>query len=165
MSKMRDTCLRYGCIKRCLDTEMPLSRSDIVRIRDLGFSEDFFILKKNGNWQLRSVSGRCVFHDGQRCVIYNHRPEGCRLYPAVLNEEIGVVVLDSYCPHREKFQLTLGTSRRVTRLIRKLYAEKAEGVCDPRSQHKVIGQLNRVLIECPRTISPHGKDHCGRSRA
>jgi Fe-S-cluster containining protein len=100
MSNMEDTCLRHGCIKCCLDTEMPLSSSDIARIRNLGFSDDFFIARKNGNRQLKSVSGRCVFHDHRRCVIYNHRPEGYQLYPAVLSEEIGVVVLDSYCPRQ-----------------------------------------------------------------
>jgi len=127
MNKMMDTCLRYGCIKCCLDTKMPLSSLDIARIKDLGFSEDFFILKKNGSRQLKNVSGRCVFHDGQRCVIYDHRPEGCRLYPAILSEEIRTVVLDSYCPHHEQFQLTPSTSREVTRLVRSLDAEKAEG--------------------------------------
>jgi Fe-S-cluster containining protein len=127
MNKMTDTCLRYGCIKCCLGTEMPLSSLDIARIRDLGFSEDFFILKRNGNRQLKNVSGRCVFHDGQRCVIYDHRPEGCRLYPAILNEEIRRVVLDSHCPHHGQFQLTPSTSREVTILVRKLDAEKAKG--------------------------------------
>jgi hypothetical protein len=106
MNKMTDTCLRC-----CLDAKMPLSSSDIARIKDLGFSEDFFTLRKNGNRQLKNVSGRCVFHDGQRCVIYNHRPEGCRLYPAILNEEIGMAVLDSYCPHHGQFQLTPTASR------------------------------------------------------
>lgn len=123
MSEMGDTCLRYGCIKCCLDTEMPLSSSDIARIRNLGFSEDFFIAKENRNPQLKNASGRCVFHDGQRCVIYNHRPEGCQLYPAVLNEEIAVVVLDSYCPHHAQFQLTPNTAHKVTGLVRKLDAK------------------------------------------
>ena len=104
--------------------EMSLNSSDIARIGNLGFSEDFFILKKNGNRQLKNVSARCVFHDGQRFVIYNHRPEGCRLYPAILNEEIGVVVLDSYCPHHGKFQLTPNISRKVIKLVRKLDLEK-----------------------------------------
>jgi hypothetical protein len=106
---------------------MQLSSSDVACIKDLGFSEDFFALRNNGNRELKNASGRCVFHDGQRCVIYNYRPEGCRLYPAILNEEMGMVVLDSYCPHHAQFQLTPNTAHKVTRLIRKLHAEKAEG--------------------------------------
>lgn len=127
MSKMKDTCLQYRCIKCCLDTEMPLSGSDIDRIRGLDFSEDFFILKKNGNRQLKNLSGRCVFHDGQRCAIYDHRPEGCQLYPAIFNEDAGQVVLDSYCPHHEEFQLTPSISCKVIKLVQELDEEKTEG--------------------------------------
>mgnify|MGYP001062034841 CR=1 FL=1 len=54
MSKMKDICLRYRCIKCCLNTEMLLSSSDIVRIRGLGFSEDFFIVRKSGNRHLKN---------------------------------------------------------------------------------------------------------------
>jgi len=124
---MKDTCLRYGCIKCCLDTEMPLSSSDIVRIKGLGFSGDFFILKKNGNRQLKNLSGRCVFHNGQGCTIYNYRPEGCRLYPAVFHEDTGEVVPDSYCPHHGEFRLTPIISRKVIKLVRKLDVEKKRG--------------------------------------
>lgn len=72
MRKIRNTCLEYRCVKCCLNTEMLLSNSDIVRIRGLGFSEDFFIVKKNGNRQLKNLSGRCVFHNGQRYNLYDH---------------------------------------------------------------------------------------------
>ena len=122
--KMKNACLQYRCIKCCLDTKMPLSNSDIVRIRSLGFPEDFFVLKKNVNRRLRNLSGRCVFHNGQRCTIYNCRPEGCQIYPVVFSDDVGEAVLDSYCPHHGKFQLTPGISRKVIRLVRKLDAEK-----------------------------------------
>jgi Fe-S-cluster containining protein len=128
MRKMKDICLQYGCVKCCLNTEMPLSSSDIVRIRSLGFSEDFFIVKKNGNRYLKNLWKRCVFHNGQRCTIYNYRPEGCRLYPAVLDEATGEAVLDSYCPHHGKFQLTPRISREVIRLVRELDVEKKRGL-------------------------------------
>ena len=61
MREIRNTCLEYGCVKCCLNTEMLLSSSDIVRIRGLGFSEDFFIVKKNGNRQLRICRGDASF--------------------------------------------------------------------------------------------------------
>jgi Fe-S-cluster containining protein len=127
MGDMKAVCLQYGCIKCCLDTEMPLSSSDIARIKGLGFSEDFFILKKNGNRQLRNLSGKCVFHNGQRCTIYNDRPEGCRLYPAILDEDSAEAVLDPYCPHHGEFQLTPITSREVIKLVRKLDMENKRG--------------------------------------
>jgi hypothetical protein len=130
MSKTKDICLQYGCIKCCLNTEMPLSALDIARIKGLGFSENSFIVKKNGNRQLKNLSGRCVFHNGQRCTIYNHRPEGCQLYPVIFNEDMGEPLLDSYCPHHEEFQLTPSISRKVIRLVRKLDVEKMGGSCD-----------------------------------
>jgi Fe-S-cluster containining protein len=128
MSKMKDTCLQYGCIKCCLNTQMLLSSSDIVRIRGLGFPENFFIVKKNRNRRLKNLSGRCVFHNGQRCSIYSCRPEGCRLYPVILNEVTGEAVLDSYCPHHGEFQLTPSISREVIRLVRRLENEKKKGL-------------------------------------
>lgn len=124
MSKMKGVCLQYGCIKCCLDTEMPLTNSDITRIRGLRFSGDFFIVDKNGNRLLKNLSGRCVFHNGQRCTIYNYRPEGCRLYPIIFLETTGETVLDSYCPYNKKFQLTPSISREVIGLVRELDAEK-----------------------------------------
>ena len=124
MSKIRNTCLEYRCVKCCLNTEMPLSSSDIVRIEGLGFSDDFFIVKENGNRILKNLSGRCVFHNGQQCAIYDDRPEGCQLYPVILNEDVGEAVLDSYCPHHENFQLTPPISRVVIELVQKLDAEK-----------------------------------------
>jgi len=103
---------------------MPLSSSDIVRINGLGFSENSYMVKKNGNRQLKNQTGRCVFHNGQQCTIYKHRPEGCQLYPVIFNEDMGEAVLDSYCPHNEEFQLTPNISRKVIKLVRKLDAEK-----------------------------------------
>jgi hypothetical protein len=121
--KIGDTCLDYGCVKCCLDTEMLLSSSDIVRISGLGFSEDSFMVKKNGYRQLKNLSGRCVFHSGQRCTIYKYRPEGCRLYPAIFYDDTEETGLDSYCPHHGEFQLTPSISRGVVKLVRKLDVE------------------------------------------
>ena len=127
MTKMENVCLRYGCVKCCLNTEMPLSASDVARIRDLGFSESHFLLTKNGSRRLKNLSGRCAFHNGRLCTIYDHRPEGCRLYPVIFHEATGEAVLDSYCPHYEQFQLTPSTSRELIKLILKLDAENIEG--------------------------------------
>jgi len=124
INKMDNVCLHYGCTKCCMDTKMPLSNSDITRIKELGFHEDSFIIERNGTPHLKNQSDRCVFHDGKRCTIYNYRPEGCRLYPAVFDENKRKVILHLYCPHHRKFQLKPHTSRGVINLIRKLDLEK-----------------------------------------
>jgi len=68
--------------------------------------------------------GRCVFHNGQLCTIYNSRPEGCRTYPVIFDVYKGKAVLDGDCPYREKFQTTPGISRKVIKLARKLDVER-----------------------------------------
>lgn len=124
MGTMKNWYLQYECIKCCLNTKMPLSTSDIERIRGLGFSENTFVTKRNGELRLRNLNERCVFHNGQRCTIYNDRPEGCRLYPAIFDENKGRAVLDGYCPHHKEFQLTSTISCKVVELLRKLDAER-----------------------------------------
>lgn len=105
---------------------MPLSNSDIARIRGIGFSEDFFVHERNGARRLRNSSGRCVFHNGEVCTIYADRPEGCRIYPVVLDVNKRRAVLDSNCPHRERFQITSDASRRLIRLVRRLDLERSK---------------------------------------
>ena len=131
MSKMKNACLRHGCIKCCLETEMSLSALDVSRIERLGFSRSSFVINRDGSHQLRNVSRRCVFHDGEGCTIYGNRPEGCQLYPVVLNEDTGEAVLDSYCPHHVEFRLTQSASRKLVRLIGMLDMERT---AQPRGQ-------------------------------
>ena len=86
----------------CTETEMLLSEADIKRLVDKGFSLDFFVkFDKQGYAQLRNFSGYCVFYDlhNRRCSIYANRPEGCRVYPVILDEEIGII-LDEICERR-----------------------------------------------------------------
>ena len=118
-----NVCNQYGCIKCCMNTRMSLSDSDIVRIRRLGF-QDFSTFRRDGYQYLRNLSGKCVFHNGKACTIYRHRPEGCRLYPAVFDENEGIVILHQHCPHYEEFRMTPKISRRVIRLVRKLDVER-----------------------------------------
>jgi len=63
MTKIRNTCLERRCVKCCLSTEM-LSNSDIVRIRDLGLSEDCFVVAPIG----AGVQNRTVRSDAVLCV-------------------------------------------------------------------------------------------------
>ncbi len=137
-SRAQNCCLRFGCIKCCLNTEMPLTNSDVLRITRLGFPRDFFVAEKSGEWTLRNSKGRCVFHDGSFCTIYHRRPQGCTLYPVVLDAERGEVVLDSVCPHQAIFQISPSTSRRVLRLIMKLNTERDARLrgAKPNTKHK-----------------------------
>lgn len=107
-----------------MNTEMPLSNSDIERIKGLGFSDSFFILKKRGERRLRNSMGRCVFHNGQICTIYDDRPEGCRIYPVVFDPRKGEAVLDPECPHYHEFQATPSISLELLRQLRTLETER-----------------------------------------
>ena len=123
IDKMKNLCLQHRCIKCCLNTEMPLSDSDIARIESLGF-KDFFIAKRFGTRQLENLMGRCIFHNGQHCTIYSDRPEGCRLYPAILDVDKEKIVIDEHCPHPENMQPTPCISWQVIKFVQKLEAER-----------------------------------------
>ena len=97
-------CLEKGCVECCIDTEMPLSRSDRRRLSRLGHDvERFAVRGEDGFWLLANVAGRCYFLDREngRCRVYPDRPEGCRLYPLVLDEGLSEFALDDLCPHRD----------------------------------------------------------------
>jgi Fe-S-cluster containining protein len=102
---------------------MPLSQSDIDRINQLGYKTGNFAVKSHGGWQLKNSSGKCVFLSGSGCEIYAHRPEGCRLYPLVFDEEAGRCVKDDVCPYREEFRVTKDDEKRLSLLLRRLKQE------------------------------------------
>ena len=86
----------------CTETEMLLSKKDIERIEKLGFQKRNFVkYDKQGFAQLRNHDSYCVFYNrkSQRCGIYENRPIGCRVYPVILDESIGIV-LDDICPDK-----------------------------------------------------------------
>jgi len=97
---MKSCCMDYKCIQCCLDTNMILSNVDIERIKELGFDTKFFVSKNRGWLQLKNNNGLCVFHDSISCSIYEHRPEGCKLYPIIYDKDKNCAVFDEDCPHR-----------------------------------------------------------------
>jgi hypothetical protein len=103
---------------------MPLSTSDVDRISALGYAVDFFTTENAGELRLKNLNGRCVFHDGQRCTIYDARPKGCRLYPAVFDEDSGEVLIHRYCPQNRRFKLTPAMAWEVIGLIQTLDEER-----------------------------------------
>lgn len=122
---MKNFCIDYGCIQCCLETEMLLSNEDIERIRSFGFAQEFFIAKRDGWLQLKNYDGRCVFHNGIECSIYENRPEGCRLYPIIYNEDMNAS-FDEDCPHSDKFEISKPVIQQVTDLVYKLRYEKEQ---------------------------------------
>ncbi len=116
-------CLRNKCIKCCVETEMQLSPKDVERILDKGFNLKDFASKTKACWQLKNIEGRCVFMKHNLCEIYSIRPEGCRLYPIVYDDDLKRPLIDSLCPHGDKFEIDSTKVARLERLIKKLDEE------------------------------------------
>ncbi len=88
-----------GCHLCCLDTEMPLTQADVLRLVSHGHELEEFAEFRDGLLRLKNVGGRCVFLNGRgRCRVYPIRPAGCRAYPVVVEAESGECVLDDLCP-------------------------------------------------------------------
>ncbi|RLF11215.1 MAG: YkgJ family cysteine cluster protein [Thermoprotei archaeon] len=85
-------CIRCG--KCCLNTEMPLTEEDIARLEALGYIRRDFARVEEGLIKLRNVDGHCFFYNPElkACMVYENRPEGCRLYPFIYVEGVGVTV-------------------------------------------------------------------------
>jgi dCTP deaminase len=100
-SELEAPCLSRDCHECCVETEMPLAPGDIVRLEALGHQRGAFTVEEDGLVFLANVEGRCYFlgPDG-RCTEYRARPDGCRLYPLTLDEDLSEFVLDGLCPHR-----------------------------------------------------------------
>jgi Fe-S-cluster containining protein len=105
---------------------MILSYQDIKTIEKIGFNQEFFVTKHNGWLQLKNQNGRCVFHNGTLCTIYDQRPEGCTLYPAVYDDDANRAVLDTECPQRHCFHLSDKKTQQLTTLISRLKKERAK---------------------------------------
>ncbi|MBT4058928.1 MAG: YkgJ family cysteine cluster protein [Euryarchaeota archaeon] len=106
-------CFINQCSKCCRQTEMPLLISDITRLEAAGHdSSSFSIVLPDGSVRLANspATQACVFlktespdlHAPGTCQAWDSRPEGCRIYPLVL-DELDEPFLDELCPHRDQF--------------------------------------------------------------
>lgn len=119
---------------------MLLTESDVRRITEVMADREpplaWHFQADDGYLQLRtrdgppargSPGGRpCVFlgEDGL-CTIWDARPEGCRLYPAVWDESTRRAELDAdYCPHTDGFRLPRAMDDATRRLADRLSAER-----------------------------------------
>jgi len=101
---------------------MTLTGADVSRLEAAGFTR-FTEQRPNGDIQLKNHDGGCIFLDGGRCEVYEVRPEGCRLYPLILDLGLNRVVRDKVCPHREEFSMD---PDRIDRLRRSVAREGDE---------------------------------------
>jgi|YNPBryunderm2012_1023409.scaffolds.fasta_scaffold09304_4 hypothetical protein len=92
---------------------MTLTEADVARLEAAG-ERCFYRVAEDGSWQLVNVEGRCVFlSPSGTCTVYQLRPEGCQLYPLVLDLGSGRVVRDPFCPHRREFPSSRQARQRV----------------------------------------------------
>ena len=120
----RNICIRNKCIKCCIETSMPLSNEDIESIQRIGYDKNHFVRLKEGWLKLKNENGRCVFHNGKICLIYENRPEGCRSYPLIFNEECKSAVVDEECPHKDSFKFTQEDIDKLQELINRLKSQR-----------------------------------------
>jgi hypothetical protein len=99
---------------------MPLSHRDIKRISKVGYQPEDFVIKTDSGLRLKNHLGRCVFLSEDGCKIYPHRPEGCRLYPLVYDEDLGRAILDYFCPYNYEFEVRKEDIKRLKALLEKL---------------------------------------------
>jgi hypothetical protein len=101
---------------------MPLSEEDTRKLEGLGYRKEDFSIVVDGIRRLRNVNGRCFFlAPDSRCAIYSKRPEGCRLYPAILNPETMEVEVDDTCPKASDVVIGEDVKRALIDLFRKIY--------------------------------------------
>ncbi len=102
---------------------MPLTKADIKHLKKAGFKPKEFAVYNGGMFKLRNVDGYCFFYDKKRkrCRVYRFRPEGCRIYPVVWVDGLGVKI-DKLCPmkHTITKKEFLIKKRRLLKLIKTL---------------------------------------------
>ena len=118
--------MKHRCNLCCIETEMPLSRSDIKRILKAGYNLNDFAVKTSEGWRLKNRSNKCVFLGEEGCKIYPYRPEGCRLYPLVYDETLGTVKFDDICPYSDEFEMTEENIQKLINLLARLEKERKE---------------------------------------
>ena len=120
----RNICIRKRCNKCCIKTSMLLSNKDIERIEQLGYDRHFFTKSKKGWLKLKNKDGKCIFHNGKICIIYDNRPEGCILYPLIFNREIKSAVVDKDCPYENCFRFNKNNIIQLSNLVTRVISER-----------------------------------------
>lgn len=103
---------------------MLLSNSDIQNIENIGYNRNYFVRNKNGWLKLKNKDGRCVFHNGEKCIICDHRPEGCKLYPLIFDDDYKRAIIDKDCPYHEYFKFNKKDINQLFTLVNKIFNER-----------------------------------------
>jgi Fe-S-cluster containining protein len=101
---------------------MTLTEADVARI-EAANHRDFYFVNDDLDLQLANVDGHCVFLVEGLCTVHDDRPEGCRLYPLIIDLSVDRVVLDAVCPWADEF--AFGQEERV-QLRRSVIDEESE---------------------------------------
>lgn len=109
-----------------MNTRMTLTEADVERLRSTG-ARRFSRRNRDGIPQLVNRNGHCVFLVDGRCSVYDHRPEGCRLYPLILDLDLDDVVRDDFCPFADEFEFTAKDSLAVRESVAAEVREAARG--------------------------------------
>lgn len=105
-------CGFRDCYQCCIETEMILTKEDVAKIeKNTNRKREDFLLpteQTDGFMQLKNVESKigrkCFFlSDKGKCTIYKFAPNGCKLYPLILNLETDEVMIDIDCREREWF--------------------------------------------------------------
>jgi len=119
----KNICIKNNCIKCCNQTSMILSNKDIEKIHKAGYKINFFVRENKGYLKLKNINGRCVFHNGQFCMIYKYRPEGCKIYPLIYDIGLNCAIVDNLCPYRYEFKFKNEDNMKLLDLISKIKSE------------------------------------------
>jgi Fe-S-cluster containining protein len=116
-------CKIHSCSKCCVDTHMSLTGIDIKRISNLGYRYRDFVIRRKRERYLKNHNGKCFFLGDNGCKIYSSRPDGCRLYPLVYNENTGQAIIHDFCQYGNMFKVSRGDVENLHSLIKKLKRE------------------------------------------
>ncbi len=105
---------------------MLLSNSDIQKIENIGYDQKNFVRSKKSWLKLKNKDGRCVFHNGKTCLIYENRPEGCKLYPLIFDKEHKSAVVDEDCPYQDNFRFNKKNVDELYRLVTQILNERKD---------------------------------------
>lgn|GEM_PF-628624 len=143
---LREICRR--CLRCCYETEMILLKEDIERLERLGF-KGFYELR-GGFRRLRNVRGHCFFLDpgAGGCLIYSSRPLGCRVYPLIYDEELGVSI-DRECPIAGRLpqpwvEAALRDLEKLLRSLEREYGYKVDWKLFRSSASRLLGSSGEV---------------------
>ena len=97
------------CGKCCFETEMELSKTDILRIVEQTSMDKLeFAYEVDGMWILKNKGNKCIFLQESaahkfNCSIYEARPTGCRFYPLIYDILNKKCIFDKDCPSKDEF--------------------------------------------------------------